>query len=169
MNPEIRSQVLLPFMGFVPLVLFSMVGVYSYVTAHLSKWEPRWYRASELKKEFPEIFDEKRDRIENLIYDDNSQLYAAKGVPNVDVDGELGPYEHVHSAWPQLCVAEDVTDDGERWCVLTPVYLGKWRICNIWWLSLSGLCITVPVFAILFTVRIPLSVSSNIAVSAAVI
>ena len=169
MHQETPPTIELPLIGVVPLFVIAVLGVYWNVTFHLTKWKPRWYRASELKKEFPELFDEKRDRIESLIYDDRSQLYAAKYVHEIGVDEDPGSYTCILSDRSQLFVAEDITEEGERWCVLTPVTLGKWKICNIWWLSLSGLCVTVPVCTLLLIVHIPLSMSSNIAGSAAVI
>jgi hypothetical protein len=124
-----------------PFVIICLSALYWYVTSQLEKQKSLWCRASELKEDFPDIFDEKEGNIEALIYDDRSQLYAAK----------------------------DITDEDERWCVLTPVNVGKWKICNIWWLALTGLCVTLPLCTILFMVRIRLFVRSNMGGSVVVL
>jgi hypothetical protein len=85
-----------------------------------------------------------------------SQLYAAKGTVEIDQDDEDDETRPrlIHDGWPRSYVAEDVIVQEERWCVFTPVNLGKWKICNIWFLTLSGFCVTLPVCMYLFAVCI---------------
>jgi hypothetical protein len=156
-----------PLLMFLPLIIVCVSALYWYVTSQLKRQEPRWYRASELKEDFPEIFNGKKGSIETLIYDNGSQLYAAKNI--VYDDEHEYPDALLHDSVFQLYAAKDITDEGERWCVLTPVNLGKWKICNIWWLALSGLCVTLPLCTVVFTVHNRLFMSSNMAGSVAVL
>jgi hypothetical protein len=129
--------------------------IYWYVTYQLQKHEPRWYRAAELKEDFPDIFDPETGNIDNLIFHTRSQLYVAKGNVKIDQDDEDEESRSLlYDGWPRAYVAEDVIDQEERWCVLTPVNIGKWKICNIWFLTLSGLALSFPISLYLYAVCI---------------
>lgn len=116
-----------PYLFILFTIFLAIMCTYQWVTAMEPFSRERWRPAAEVREEFPDVFDSEKGTFDPLV--------------NVGYDTDQ-----------QLFIVREITCEGEKWCVFTPVSHGKWKICHVWWMSFSTFCVTLPICLLLIIV-----------------